>query len=54
MFFNTNTNGVKEIRGFGSQTTLGFNHHSISYFVHIIWFSVPFPLTLKEEVLIPA
>lgn len=54
MLFNTTKNGVKEIRGFGSQTTLGFNRNSISYFVHNIWFSVLFPLTLEEEVLIPA
>ena len=52
--FNITKNGVKEIRGFGSQATPGFNRHSLSYFVYITWFSVPFPVTLKEEVLIPA
>lgn len=54
MLFNMTKNGAKDIRGLGSQSTPGFNCHSISSFVHVIWFSVPFPLTLEEEVLIPA
>lgn len=54
MLFNMTKNGAKEIRRLGSQSTPGFNHRSISYFVHIIWFSVPFSLNLEEEVLISA